>query len=84
MKVRVTIEQADIDRATPHCGTECAAVWALRRVFGADVIDRVTRAYIVFADRTRKRSPKSLQEFCKTFDCGGRDAVGPVAFTVNV
>lgn len=84
MKIQVTIEQSDIDNATPHCGTECAALWALRRVFGADVIDRVTRAYVVFADKTRKRSPKALREFCRDFDRGGREAVKPLTFVFDV
>jgi len=82
MKVRISITQDDIDKATPHCGTECAAIWALRRTFGADVVDRVTTAYIVFRDGRRKRSAAILKQFCKDFDNGGK--VGPISFTVNI
>ncbi len=82
VKIKVTITQEDIDRATPHCGSECAAVWALRRVFGADVVDRVTRAYIVFSDGRRKRAAAVLKQFCRDFDDGRK--VAPITFSVSV
>lgn len=82
MKIRVSITQEDIDCATRHCGTECAAIWALKRVFGEGVIDRVTTAYIVFCDGRRKRASAALKKFCREFDDGG--PVGPTTFTVSV
>jgi hypothetical protein len=84
MKIIVNVTQEDIDRGSRHCGTECPVLWALQRAFSPDVIDRVTRAYIVFRDRPRKKSPKSVVEFCRNFDCGGPDEVGPIRFTVTI
>jgi hypothetical protein len=84
MKIEVTITEQDIARGERHCGTECPAVYALRRVFGPDVIDRVTRAYIVFRDGKRKRSPKCLAGFCRDFDNGGTRSVKPLTFTVSI
>lgn len=75
MKLKVQITAKDIEASTPHCGTECAAMPAIRRALRAELInpnliDRVTRAYVVWAGKVRRRASRQLREFCTAFDSG--------------
>lgn len=86
--IQVTVTEDDIRNGKRHCGTECPVLWALRRRFGElgydpGLVDRVTRAYIVFNNGVRQKSARSVASFCGKFDEGGKDAVAPFTFCLS-
>lgn len=80
--VKISIERSDIEAGTPHVGTECPVMIAIRRTLGEDVVDRITRKYIKFNDGTRRRSPIMVQQFCSRYDAGSR--VEPFTFELRL